>query len=77
MLLCHNDAIPQAMISWKVWRTWSDSHHDTGLRFDDPSVQNKLAPGLIDSEKVKLVHPCICARVASNHGGLFDLSWFH
>ena len=42
----------QAITAWRVWRTWSDSHHDTGLRFDDSCVQNKLASCLVDSDKV-------------------------
>ena len=58
-----SDDSAQAMIAWKVWRTWSDSHHDTGLRFDDSCVQDNLAAGLDDSEKVDLVHPCVCARL--------------
>ena len=42
----------QVKTAWKVWRTWSDSEWDTGLKFDDSHVQNTLAPGLVDCEKV-------------------------
>ena len=36
-----------------MWRTWSNGGGETGLRFDDSVVQKKLAPGLVDSEKVE------------------------
>ena len=38
-----------------MWRTWSNSGGETGLRFDDSNVQKKLATGLVDSEKVSPV----------------------
>ena len=44
----------QVRTAWKVWRTWSNGGGETGLRFDDSNVQTKLAPGLIDAEKVSL-----------------------
>lgn len=42
----------RVLTAWKVWRTWSNGGGETGLRFDDTNVQTKLAPGLVDSERV-------------------------
>lgn len=42
----------RVLTAWKVWRTWSNGGGETGLQFDDSNVQHKLAPGLVDNEKV-------------------------
>ena len=59
MPVCHAwclmlPSMAQVRTAWKVWRTWSNGGGETGLRFDDSNVQTKLAPGLVDSEKVSL-----------------------
>ena len=53
----------QVRTAWKVWRTWSNGGGETGLRFDDSVVQNQLAPGLVQQEKVTL------------HISSFDPAW--
>lgn len=62
----------QVRTAWKVWRTWSNGGGETGLRFDDSNVQTKLAPGLVDSEKVGLsflpfttLYSCLLFAVSS------------
>ena len=54
-LCMQQQCLVQVRTAWKVWRTWSDIDGETGLRFDDSYVQHILLPGLINSEKVKLV----------------------